>query len=61
MKLKPLISLAQSKREAGEVNGVFPPVFRLKSAGALMCLETFWLNHRWHLLFPHSTRDLSKN
>ena len=20
---------------------------------ALMCLETFWRNHRWHLLFPH--------
>ena len=19
----------------------------------LMCLETFWRNHRWHLLFPH--------
>jgi len=22
---------------------------------ALMCLETFWRNGRWHLLFPHST------
>jgi hypothetical protein len=21
---------------------------------ALMCLETFWRNNRWHLLFPHS-------
>ena len=20
---------------------------------ALMCLDTFWRNHRWHLLFPH--------
>jgi len=19
----------------------------------LMCLETFWRNNRWHLLFPH--------
>jgi hypothetical protein len=19
----------------------------------LMCLETFWRNDRWHLLFPH--------
>lgn len=29
---------------------------------ALMCLETFWRNHRWHLLFPHSTHsDPSKN
>jgi hypothetical protein len=27
---------------------------------ALMCLETFWRNGRWHLLFPH-TLDLSKN
>ena len=27
---------------------------------ALMCLETFWRNGRWHLLFPHST-DPSKN
>jgi hypothetical protein len=22
---------------------------------ALMCLETFWRNGRWHLLFPHAT------
>ena len=29
---------------------------------ALMCLETFWRNKRWHLLFPHSTQgDPSKN
>jgi hypothetical protein len=27
---------------------------------ALMCLETFWRNGRWHLLFPHSS-ELSKN
>ena len=27
---------------------------------ALMCLETFWRNGRWHLLFPHSV-DPSKN
>jgi hypothetical protein len=29
---------------------------------ALMCLETAWRNHRWHLLFPHSTHgDPSRN
>jgi len=29
---------------------------------ALMCLETFWRNNRWHILFPHSTiSDLSRN
>ena len=29
---------------------------------ALMCLETFWRNNRWHLLFPHSQHgDPSKN
>jgi hypothetical protein len=29
---------------------------------ALMCLETFWRNGRWHLLFPHSTHgNPSKN
>ena len=27
---------------------------------ALMCLETFWRNGRWHLLFPHSA-DPSRN
>jgi len=27
---------------------------------ALMCLETFWRNGRWHLLFPHSSNP-SKN
>lgn len=29
---------------------------------ALMCVETFWRNERWHLLFPHAKpSDLSKN
>ena len=29
---------------------------------ALLCLETFWRNGRWHLLFPHHHRStLSKN
>ena len=29
---------------------------------ALLCLETFWRNNRWHLLFPHSRHfNLSKN
>lgn len=29
---------------------------------ALLCLETFWRNNRWHLLFPHHRHfDLSKN
>lgn len=29
---------------------------------ALLCLETFWRNGRWNLLFPHHRRsDLSKN
>lgn len=28
---------------------------------ALLCLETFRRNGRWHLLFPHSRCDLSKN
>lgn len=29
---------------------------------ALMTLETFWRNGRWHLLFPHATStDLSRN
>jgi len=27
----------------------------------LMCLETFWRNRRWHLLFPHALTDPSKN
>lgn len=29
---------------------------------ALLCLEGFWRNERWHLLFPHNRhRDVSKN
>jgi hypothetical protein len=28
---------------------------------ALMCLETFRRNKRWHILFPHSKSDPSKN
>jgi hypothetical protein len=29
---------------------------------ALLCLETFWRNGRWHMLFPHNRQpDLSKN
>jgi hypothetical protein len=28
---------------------------------ALMCLETFRRNGRWHILFPHSESDPSKN
>jgi hypothetical protein len=28
---------------------------------ALMCLETFRRNGRWHILFPHSKTDPSKN
>lgn len=29
---------------------------------ALLCLDTFWRNGRWHLLFPHTRpNDLSKN
>ena len=29
---------------------------------SLLCLETFWRNRRWHLLFPHKRQfDLSKN
>ena len=28
---------------------------------ALLCLETFWRNERWSLLFPHSASDPSKN
>jgi hypothetical protein len=27
----------------------------------LMCLETFWRNQRWHLLFPHAACDPCKN
>ena len=28
---------------------------------ALLCLETFRRNERWHILFPHSKYDPSKN
>jgi hypothetical protein len=28
---------------------------------ALMCLETFWRNGRWHILFPHSLCHPSRN
>ena len=29
---------------------------------ALLCLEMFWRNNRWHLLFPHAGRsDLARN
>ena len=28
---------------------------------ALLCLEMFWRNGRWHLLFPHTSFDPAKN
>jgi hypothetical protein len=28
---------------------------------ALLCLETFWRNNRWHLLFPHTSFDPARN
>lgn len=28
---------------------------------ALMCLETFWRNGRWHILFPHTSFDPARN
>jgi hypothetical protein len=28
---------------------------------ALMCLETFWRNGRWHILFPHASFDPARN
>jgi hypothetical protein len=28
---------------------------------ALLCLETFWRNDRWHLLFPHCAPNLARN
>ncbi|HEY9176009.1 MAG TPA: hypothetical protein VI136_27330, partial [Verrucomicrobiae bacterium] len=28
---------------------------------ALLCLETFWRNERWDLLFPHTAYDPSRN
>jgi len=34
----------------------------LEGDESLLCLETFWRNGRWHLLFPHNRRcDPSKN
>jgi hypothetical protein len=33
-----------------------------KGDEAIMCLETFWRNQRWHWLFPHTKNfDPSKN
>jgi hypothetical protein len=28
---------------------------------ALLCLETFWRNHRWHELYPHAQRSSALN
>jgi hypothetical protein len=28
---------------------------------ALLCLEMFWRNDRWHLLFPHTSFDPARN
>ena len=28
---------------------------------APMCLETFWRNDRWHLLFPHTSFNPARN
>jgi len=28
---------------------------------ALLCLETFWRNDRWHMLFPHTSFNPAKN
>ncbi len=28
---------------------------------ALLCLETFWRNDRWHLLFPHTSFNPARN
>lgn len=33
----------------------------LKGDEALMCLETFWRNGRWHLLFPHTAVNPARN
>jgi len=33
----------------------------LKGDEALMCLETFWRNGRWHLLFPHTAFNPARN
>ncbi|MDR1011133.1 MAG: hypothetical protein LBM04_08395 [Opitutaceae bacterium] len=37
-----------------------PGQFWTKSGDeALLALDCFWRNHRWHLLFPHSINPLS--
>ena len=33
----------------------------VKGDEALMCLETFWRNDRWHLLFPHTAFNPARN
>jgi hypothetical protein len=33
----------------------------VKGDEALMCLETFWRNGRWHLLFPHTSFNPARN
>jgi hypothetical protein len=33
----------------------------VKGDEALMCLETFWRNGRWHLLFPHTAFNPARN
>ena len=33
----------------------------VKGDEALLCLETFWRNHRWHLLFPHTAFNPARN
>ena len=33
----------------------------VKGDEALLCLETFWRNHRWHLLFPHTGFNPARN
>jgi hypothetical protein len=32
-----------------------------KGDESLLCLETFWRNDRWHLLFPHTTFNPARN
>ncbi|MDR3458632.1 MAG: hypothetical protein P4N60_14375 [Verrucomicrobiae bacterium] len=60
----------QTRRPAGKIHD---PMVRQKRSTdqrifetfgheALLCLETFWRNDRWQLLFPHPRRsDLAKN
>lgn len=33
----------------------------VKGDEALLCLETFWRNGRWHLLFPHTSFNPARN